>query len=265
MSDPGKIFVIGGNGFVGSAYVRLLQAAGADVTVITRANYADYVGAACDLLINANGNSKKFLSKEDPKRDFLESVTSVRNSLVDFKFNTYVFLSTSDVYADCSQPGLTREDTVLDVAAQSPYGFHKYLAEQCVTHAAKRWLIIRQGGFVGTGLKKNAVFDVLYGDKLWVHPDSRFQFIDTDISAQLVLRLVQQGVCNRVLNLTARGTVSVAEIMEWAGRQVPVSGGAVPVTYEISTDAAAALVELPDSRTCVETFVRRVVAENTKG
>ena len=60
------------------------------------------------------------------------------------------------------------------------------------------WLIIRQGGFVGNGIKKNSVFDILYGDKLWVHPDSRFQFINTIESAKLVFQLIDQGISKKI-------------------------------------------------------------------
>lgn len=250
-----KIFVLGGNGFVGSGFVRCFNAHGVPVTVIDRTNYDQLIGAECDVFINANGNSKKFLAKDDPKAEFQASVASVRNSLVDFKFKKYVFLSTSDVYPDCSQPDLTREDTVLNVAEQSPYGFHKHLAELCVQHGAKDWLIVRQGGFVGHGMKKNAVFDVLNGDKLWVHPDSRFQFINTDDSARLVLKLVKQNISNQVFNLTATGTISVTEIMQLAGRSVPSDSSAKPVCYEISTDNVARYVTLPTTYETVQKFL----------
>lgn len=249
------IFLLGGNGFVGSGFVRYLNTLGIPFTVIDRINYGQFIGSECDVFINANGNSKKFLAKDDPKAEFQASVASVRNSLVDFKFKKYVFLSTSDVYPDCSKPDLTCEETVLNVAEQSPYGFHKHLAELCVQHGAKTWLIVRQGGFVGHGMKKNAVFDVLNGDKLWVHPDSRFQFINTEDSARFVMELVQQNISNQVFNLTATGTISVSEIMKLAGRSVPHDPSTKPVCYAISTDKVARYVTLPSTYETVQKFL----------
>lgn len=249
------IFILGGNGFVGSGFVQHLNAVGIPVTVIDRANYDQFIGAECDVFINANGNSKKFLAMEDPKAEFQASVASVRNSLVDFKFKKYVFLSTSDVYPDCSKSNLTREDTILNVSEQSPYGFHKHLAELCVQHVAKDWLIVRQGGFVGHGMKKNAVFDVLNGDKLWVHHDSRFQFINTVDSARLVIGLIQLDISNQVFNLTATGTISVTEIMQLAGKTVPSEANAKPVCYEISIDKVARYVTLPTTYETVKKFL----------
>jgi nucleoside-diphosphate-sugar epimerase len=249
------IFILGGNGFVGSAFTRVLAGLERPFAVITRANYDSFVGKSCDIFINANGNSKKFVAANDPKQEFQASVASVRNSLVDFKFKKYVFLSTSDVYPDCSSPDLTREDSAIEIARQSPYGFHKYLAEQCVRHAAPDWLVIRQGGFVGPGLKKNAVFDIMNGGKLWVHRDSRFQFIHTEDSAKAVLFLAEAGIANEIVNVTATGTISVAEIMALAGRTVPSPEDAKPQVYEISTDKASRWLDLPTTRQCIAKFL----------
>ena len=249
------IIVIGGNGFVGSGFVRHFHSQGVPVTVVDRTNYKQLIGAECDILINANGNSKKMLAKDDPKGEFQASVVSVSDSLVDFKFKKYVFLSTSDVYPDCSKPDLTREDTTLRIAEQSPYGFHKYVAELCVKHSAKDWLIIRQGGFVGQGMKKNAVFVVLYGNQLWVHPKSRFQFINTDDSARLVMELIDREVSNEVLNLTATGTISVKEIMRLAGRTVPHDPSTKSVCYEISTKKVSQYLSLPSTFDTVRSFL----------
>lgn len=250
------IFLLGGNGFVGSGFARVLEAKKIPFAIITRENYAAYIGKRCDILINANGNSKKFLAKDDPKTEFSASVTSVRHSLVDFRYSTYVFLSTSDIYPDCTRPALTVEDQNIDPSRQSAYGFHKYLAEQCVRHAAQNWLIIRQGGFVGPGLKKNAVYDILHGEKLWVHPDSRFQFIHTEDSAAAILTLIAQGHAHDVINVTGRGTVSAAEIMAMAGRTLPAPTDVLPVTYEISTEKAAQWLTLPSSHETIERFLR---------
>ena len=249
------IFLLGGNGFVGSGFARVLRERNMPFEVVTRENYGSFVGRSCDLFINANGNSKKFLAKDDPKGEFCASVVSVRETLVDFKFETYLFLSTSDVYPDCSSPAVTSEDAAIDVAQQSPYGFHKYLAEQCVRHAAKRWLVVRQGGFVGPGLKKNVVHDVLHGDKLWVHAQSRFQFIHTDDSARVVLSLLGAGTVNEIVNVTACGTISAAEIMELAGRRIPYPEDSTPVAYEISTEKAERRHRLPGTRETVMAFL----------
>jgi nucleoside-diphosphate-sugar epimerase len=255
-------FVIGGSGFVGSAFCRILRQRAQPFEIITRANYNSFIGRGCDVLINANGNSRKFLAKTDPKYEFQASVVPVRNSLVDFRYSKYVFLSTGDVYPDCSVPELTKEDLAIDVTQQSTYGFHKYLAELCVHNAAKDWLVIRQGGFVGPGLKKNAIYDVLYGGKLWLHPESHLQFIHTDDSARMIIELIEKDISNEVINLTGTGTISASEIMVLVGRKLPYPENAVPIKYEISTEKASNLVGSRRTEEAVKNFITQV-AVNT--
>ena len=79
------IYILGGEGFVGSAYARLLRELDEPFIVVTRANYGSLRGSACSVLINANGNSRKFLATRDPLRDFDASVRSVAASLEDFR------------------------------------------------------------------------------------------------------------------------------------------------------------------------------------
>jgi nucleoside-diphosphate-sugar epimerase len=254
------IFVIGGNGFVGSAFGRACAAVGREYAVITRQNYDEFRGRACSVLVNANGNSKKFLSNDQPLLDFDLSVRSVRASLTDFRFDTYVMLSSCDVYPDCSTPATTREDDPIDVAKQSRYGFHKYLAEQCVRHAARRHLVFRMGGFVGPGLRKNAIHDILTGGPLWLDPQSELQFLPTDELARVVLRMVDDGVANDTFNACGRGVIRLAEVVRLAGRDVPVKPGAPTVRYEIGLDKISRHLTLPETRESVTEFVRGQIA-----
>lgn len=246
---------MGGDGFVGSGFVDYFKDIGLPYQIISRLNYSQYVGTECDVFINANGNSKKFLASEDPKAEFQSSVASVRNSLVDFKFKKYIFLSTGDIYPDTSLPKYTLETCGPNPKEQSSYGFHKYLAELCVQHCAENWLIIRMGGFVGRGLKKNAVYDVLYGDKLWVHESSRFQYINTYDSAALVIELVRKNISNQIFNLTGTGTISVAEIMKLSGRNIVCQPNAKIVISEISTKKIEGILTLPSTYDVIYKFL----------
>jgi len=249
------IFVIGGRGFVGSAIVRRCEALGLEHAVIDRASYASYVGRRCALLVNANGNSRKPLAAKEPLAEFDASVRSVRASLEDFSFDCYVHLSSCDVYPDCSSPETTREEQPLDPAAQSPYGFHKYLAEQCVRHGAGKHVIFRLGGFVGPGLKKNAIFDILHGGPLWLDPESELQFLHTGDCARIVLDLAQAGT-EGTYNLCGAGVVKLADVMRERGREVPVQPGSPRVRYEVSVERVRALAEIPETRRTVFQFVR---------
>lgn len=249
------IFILGGRGFVGSAFARVCAAAGLEHRVIDLDNYARCVGGACDILVNANGNSSKPMAAREPLREFDASVRSVRSSLADFRFGAYVHLSSCDVYPDCSGPGTTREDGPLDPGRQSPYGFHKWLAERCVMHAAKKWIILRMGGFVGPGLKKNAIYDILHGEKLWLRPDSELQYMPTDDLAKAALALAQRQAFGQVFNACGSGLVRLGDVMRWAGREVPVDEKAPLVRYEVGIEKIEKLIPMPGSAESVRRFV----------
>ncbi len=250
------IFLIGGNGLVGSAFARVLAAEGRKFAILDRQSYRDHVGQACELLINANGNSRKPLAVKDPLADFDASVRSVRCSLADFRFERYLHLSSCDVYADCSSPGTTREDQPLDVPGQSPYGFHKYMAEQCVRHAARDWLIFRLGGFVGPGLKKNAIYDIAHGGPLWLDPESELQFLSTDAAARMMLDIAGRGIGREVINFCGKGVISLRQAMERTGIYVAANPGSPRVRYDVSIEKASRWVEIPGTAETVIEFLK---------
>lgn len=257
--DPGAtmIFLVGGNGFVGSAYARLFQRLGLEYRIIGRDDYAALDGASCDVLINANGNSKKFLADNDPVADFDASVRSVLHCLTRFRYRYYVQLSTGDVYPDQSGPGLTAEDSSISPSALSRYGLHKYLAEQLVQKYASQWLIVRMGGFVGPGLKKNAIFDMLHGAPVWLTADSELQFIHTDSAAQLVWGMIQDNVAGQVVNLGARGVVQLGRLHQLMGSASAFRTDARKVRFELNLDRLQSLSrqELPSSEQEVLRFI----------
>ena len=57
-----RCLILGGNGFVGSAIVLEAESRGYETLSATSDTYLDFKGVQVDLLINANGNSKKFLA-----------------------------------------------------------------------------------------------------------------------------------------------------------------------------------------------------------
>ncbi|CAO3363667.1 NAD-dependent epimerase/dehydratase family protein [Azospirillum palustre] len=265
MTPRPLIYLIGGNGFVGSAYRRLFAARGMDCVLVGRDDIERLRGTRCDVLINANGNSKKFLADRDPLFDFDASVRSVMESLVAFDAGSYVFLSSGDVYPDPSSPETTGEDQAIDLARVSRYGLHKHLAEQLVMASRRPWLVLRMGGFVGPGLKKNAVYDMLNGDPVWLSPESRLQFIHTDHAADLVWRLVERGVRNEVVNLGAEGLVHLGDLHREIGGEIGGEMGAgsvfredaAVVRYELSLEKLRRLsgTSLPSSMDDVRRFV----------
>jgi len=259
VSAPGQrtCLVLGARGFVGSAIAAEAARRGWAVLAVDKDEYDAAVGSACDLLVNANGNSRKYLAAQDPKLEFDLSVRSVERSLHDFRADVYVHLSTIDVYADASSPATTAEDAPIDPARLSPYGFHKWLAERLVEHDAPRWLILRMGGFVGPRLWKNSIHDLLAGVPLRVHPDSEYQYLDTRELARIVFDLVAAGALGMRLNACGAGTVALREVASWIpGCDLSALPAGLPVErYEASTDRLAALRAVPPTRDMVRAFL----------
>ncbi len=261
--------VLGGKGFVGSAIVAEARRRGYRTTVVDQDEYAATVGTACDLLINANGNSKKFLATQDPKLDFDLSIRSVARSLQDFKAGRYVFLSSMDVYyPHVRLPEENAETVPLDAARQSPYGFHKALAEQLVRFYARDWLIFRMAGFIGQGLWKNSIHDLLTGQPLRVHPDSSYQYLNTTALASAVLDMAAKAEAhNELFNIAGEGLVSLREVAGWIpGCQLPPAWDALPLErYELNTAKLSRWTALPPTRDAVRAFVQDWLATHGAG
>lgn len=252
-----NVFVLGGKGYVGSAFVRAASKRH-QVTAVDLDNYQDFRGRSCDLLINANGNSKKYLAEQDPAAEFDASVQSVLRSLVDFPAKRYVYLSTIDVYPCVDNPRRNRETTIIDPAKQSRYGLHKYLAEQLVRRYAASWLICRLGGMVGAGMWKNSIFDILHDRPLRVSAASQYQFMNTDDVAKIVLTLARRRPENDVFNVCGAGRISLAEIASLAGKPPPQYALEAPCIerYEVNVEKLQALLTVPQTAATVRRFVR---------
>ncbi len=254
------IYVIGGEGFVGSGVVRLLNSRGIEYRVITKNNFEEFRGTECDVIINANGNSKKYLSKNEPITDFDLSVRSVAISVHAFRYNSYVMLSSGDVYPRQDTPELTLEDQPFDPSQQSRYGLHQYLAEQLVRACGKPWMIVRMGGFVGPGLRKNAVHDMLTNKPVWLAPQSELQYISTDSAAEIIWELIESNAFNEVFNIGGEGTVNLATLHGKIGSSSLFLENAPCVRYELSLRKLSGAVNslLPRAEDEISAFVDAV-------
>lgn len=252
--------VIGARGFLGSAIAAGAAARGYAVTAVDTHNYESLRGSNADLLINAAGNSSKFIDDQDPARGYELSVTSVLHVLHDFRFAFYVQLSSGAIYPHENDPLQNSETTPLHPAEMSGYGLHKWLAEQLVQHYAPRHLILRMGGFVGPGIRKNALFDLLTHRPLFVHPDSEFQYMDTRDLARSVFDLYEgKHSPASLLNFSSTGTVSIRQAAAWAGISLPEDAAGRPcVRSELNVEKAARMIALPETRETVRRFIEEV-------
>ena len=257
MNPAQRVLVLGGTGFVGSAIAAEAQRRGWSTLAVGSRDAACIERGDYDLVINANGNSRKYLAVEQPLEDFDRSVRSVALSLHTISCRHYVLISSSEVYPFPDDPTRNAEDTPLDPSRLSPYGFHKFLAETLVRRFARRWGILRLSGLVGPRLKKNAIYDLLTGAPLHVHPDSAFQFLDTRRLAAMLFELLEDGALNdAVFNCGGMGTVTVRQVAEWIGRSIPPEASALlRVRCELNLSRLAAHLAIPATADTVRAFI----------
>jgi len=230
-----KFIVMGANGLAGSSFIRNLKNSDNDLVELTRENYNSLKGTSCDVFINANGNSKKYLASQDPVGEVDRSVKSVMQSCLDFKFKKYVLISSADVY-DCQDNPLKNDEDATIIPEQlSIYGLCKFFAEQALQCMCKDWIILRCGGLIGEGLKKNPVFDILTGKCLYVGKESQLGFISTDEVVEITLMFIKENLSREIINVAGSELVSIEEIIKYTGYKVKFTADDLPeIHYEIN-------------------------------
>lgn len=257
------IFILGAKGFVGSAFVRYCLKNNMEHVSIDLNNYQEFKGQRCDFLINAAGNSSKRLALTDPGQTFDRNVRDTLLSLIDFSAGRYVYLSSCDVYNDCYNPAYNDETAAILPFKLSRYGMSKYMGELLALQYARSCVIIRLGGMVGPGLRKNAIYDLTHGGKLYVHPDSAYQYLHTDQVAQIVMSLVQEMPGGDVLNLCGDGGVEMSLVQSWIG-QPTLTSDLLPERYEINITKLKTLISVPTSAEVVRQYIQELRCE-TRG
>ena len=255
MQSPAKtIGILGGKGMLGQDLVELLGHV-YRLQAIDKDNYESLKGGSYDVLINANGNSKRFWANEHPLDDFHASTVSVYQSIADFSFTTYIYLSSSDVYEDHSSPLSTKEDYIGNPGNLSAYGFHKYLGEQIVKHAAKRYLILRSSMILGTNLRKGPFYDMLESKPLFITLASKLQLITTEAIAAILHELLDREIINETFNMGGRGTFPVASAQSFFNNAFSVSPEAKTQQYEMNVEKLQEHCPLKTSKEYGEAFL----------
>jgi nucleoside-diphosphate-sugar epimerase len=246
------IYLLGHKGFLGSAIENYLKENKLEYEGIDRENYDEFTSTSCDIFINANGNSKKWLAEKDPAADFQMNVAATLKTIFDFKIGKYVFISTIDVYNDTQNTENNSEDATIVQDRLSNYGFHKYTAEQIVRKYCKKWIILRFGGLVGAGLKKNPVFDILKTGNIFVSSESRYQYLNTRDAAAIVGKLLELE--NEVINVCGDGTISISEAANHAGVKLDENEKKKDF-YDVNIEKLKSLVHVPKTKDTVFRFI----------
>ena len=211
-----NIGIIGSDGFVGHEVVKKLDGKYHKLFPINRLNYLEYVGMEFDILINCNGNSKKFWANNHPKDDFYASTVSVHKSLFDFQFNKYIYISS------------------FDAMQSNYYGFHKYLAEQIIMQHTKIFLILRCSAIIGPNMKKGIMYDILKENIVYLTPDSRLKFISVTALASLIDKFIDMGL-QKTHYIGSHNAIKVSDIGLLLNKKINYSDNLRTEDYDIPT------------------------------
>ncbi|MDD5650731.1 MAG: hypothetical protein PHF86_10025 [Candidatus Nanoarchaeia archaeon] len=191
-----NIGIIGANGFVGKELSNVLSK-DYEVYDITKDNQSYFYDMTFDVLINANGNSKKYWANQNPIEDFELSTKSVYESIINFKFKKYIYISSVD--AELSR---------------LPYGLNKRLSEMIVKNIPdnKSYLILRCSVIIGKEMKKGILYDILNNKDVFISSNSKLQFITNTEIANIIQRLLQLNILNECIDISGKSNISVSDI-----------------------------------------------------
>lgn len=221
-----------------------------NVTPIHKENYHTYINRSFDIIINANGNSKRFWANKNPHDDFIASTLSVNKSIFDFTCDMYIYFSSPDVYENPTKPNYTKEDTIIDQKNLQPYGFHKYLGELIVRKYKEKFFILRPSMILGSNLKKGPFYDIIHNNPLYITLKTRLQLITARAIAEIIETLLRNSVTNTTINIGGKGIFDFKKISKYTDRKIQISPKAETQIYEMNVEKIKSLY--PDLKTAEE-------------
>lgn len=252
-----KLAIIGGNGMLGADLVKYFSQA-FSVTSISKDNYSEHVNKEFDIVINANGNSKRFWANNNILEDFAISTVSVYKSIFDFKHSIYIYISSSDVYENHSATEYTNEDLLINSANLSPYGLHKYLSELIVKNHVNNYIILRCSMILGQRLKKGPIYDILQGKNLYITKNSYLQMITSEEIADIISFLLHKKNKKITFNVGGKGRVFFEDVNKFFSSQVMFDSKAQLQEYEMNVSKLASMYPLKTSQDYLKEYLKSV-------
>lgn len=231
------------------------------VTAITKENYTSFLHTPFDIVINANGNSKRFWANQNVLEDFSLSTVSVYKSVLDFPTDLYIYISSSDVYANHTGKRYTKENQYSDTDRLSSYGLHKYLSEMVVRNHSSTYLILRCSMMLGSELRKGPLYDILHGKPLYITKESKLQMITTQEIAKCIQFLIQKKDKNKTYNIGGKGVVYFTNIRKYIDTPLSFSRNAEKQQYEMDVSTLESIYPLKTSVVYLQEFLNRLQSQ----
>lgn len=241
--------VLGGKGFIGKNLLNDLKEKYL-CRCGTRKNKKLNKSKSFDFLINASGNSDKRLAENKPLIDFKKTVYSTLESILRYKYQHYILISSCEVYPSLSKKKATKEKATLPLT-QTKYGFHKSLAENLVKKYCPRYTILRLSTPIGPGLKKGPIFDLFFRRIIWVSSKSRFHVLHTKYISHFIHSLIQAGISRDTFNVVSQNSISIERIIQMVNLTKPKECANKIISHSIDSSKAEKIMNLPSSEKCI--------------
>lgn len=222
--------LLGYTGFVGGT---LLQQRAFD-DLYNSKNIEQLAGRSYDLVVCAAAPGVKWKANKEPEQD-LASIHRLMAPFESVRCRKVVLISTVDVYPD---PVACDEATPIDRSAGGAYGRNRLLLEDFLA-ARFDTLVVRLPGLFGKGLRKNALYDILTGNRVdQIVPNARFQFYDMQHVWRDVQTAERAGL--RLVNFAVEPTTMRDVAQHAFGLTLPAADHPAPARYDMQTMHAAA-------------------------
>lgn len=201
-----KSALIGSTGFVGST---LLSQREFDFCYHST-DIADIDNKEFDLVICAAAPAKKWYANLHPNDD-RACIDSLIDHLKTVRAKKFILISTVDVF---KSPVNVDENSTIILDDLNPYGYNRRRLELFVEKYFSSNLIVRLPGLVGSGLKKNIIYDFKNHNEIEkIESDNVFQFYPMKNLLKDISKADELGL--DLVHLTAC-PVSVKEVAKFA-------------------------------------------------
>ena len=256
------VILIGVDGFVGQAFYKFLSLkSDIHLICINRENYYKQSGIFSNIVIDVAGSSAKYIAQHEPFDDFQRSACHCLNVLKDYPSEKHVHISSVDIYNSINNQDKTKESIDININDLSNYGFHKKISEEIVKYYSNDWLIFRLAGMVGEGIKKGPVYDLLNGLPLYIHPESRYHFLNTADVAKIIWTIIDLDLSKEVFNVNGQGNISLKEISELAGIEMNLSKineNTLPRVLDINVSKILQYYNIPKSKVTIKQYLSSI-------
>ena len=214
--------ILGSTGFVGSTIAGQIE-----FTEHYHSKNIDALSGTYDRIVCAAAPGRKWVANQHPDEDWF-AISSLIEALSRVSAREFILISTVDVF---DYPVMVDELTEPNSGSLTPYGAHRLRLEFTVRSLFEQTLIMRLPGLVGSGLRKNIIYDLHNSNNLdSVDSRSVFQFYPMENLWKDISVGLEHGL--DLLHLTSEPT-SVAEISkESFGRKFQNELGTIPANYD---------------------------------